>query len=451
MERAQETTAVRPAATPLSWRITGQYIPLLALLLGAFLIARNLAGDGASTPLPATVDPQYSARLNENIAFFEGRVGETNDSLSYNRLTSLYLQRQRATGDVSDIARADISATKSLEVAPGAYPGLVNLAFVRLAQHDFEAALAAANDAITRLPAEADAYAARGDALLALGRYDEAGDDYRLLLEKAPGPAAYARSAAIAEVRGNTDVAEQFWQAAIDADALDAPEASAWARVQLANLRFNRGDLEGARDEYETALRVFPGYGAAEAGLGRVAAARGQDDEAIGHYERAVAAQPLPEFVAALGDVFARAGRAGEAEQQFALVRAMRQLYEANGVRNDLTLIQFELDHGGDVPVQLERARTAYEARPSLAAADTYAWALYSAGRLDEARAKSDEALRLGTKEPLYLFHAAVIADAQADTEGARGHLDRLAQLNSDFSLQHAALVQDLMRKAGLE
>ena len=68
MERAQETTAVRPAATPLSWRITGQYVPLLALLLGAFLIARNLAGDGASTPLPATVAPQYSARLNENIA-----------------------------------------------------------------------------------------------------------------------------------------------------------------------------------------------------------------------------------------------------------------------------------------------------------------------------------------------------------------------------------------------
>jgi tetratricopeptide (TPR) repeat protein len=221
--------------------------------------------------------------------------------------------------------------------------------------------------------------------------------------------------------------------------------------VQLANLRFNLGDLEGARDEYKTALRVFPGYGAAEAGMGRVAAARDQDGEAIGHYERAVAAQPLPEFVAALGDVFARAGRAGEAERQFALVRAMGQLYEANGVRNDLTLIQFELDHGGEVPVQLERARTAYEARPSLAAADTYAWALYSAGYLDEARAKSDEALRLGTKEPLYLFHAAVIADAQADTEGARGHLDRLAELNSDFSLQHAALVQDLMRKAGLE
>jgi tetratricopeptide (TPR) repeat protein len=431
--------------------VTGQYIPLLALLLGAFLIVRNLAGDGASTPLPATVDPNYTERLNENIAFFEGRVAETNDSLSYNRLTNLYLERQRYTGDVSDIARADMSATKSLEVAAGNYPGLVNMAFVRLAQHDFQSALVVSNDAITRVPDKPDAYAARGDALLALGRYDEAGDDYQLLLEKAPGPAAFTRNAAIAEVRGNTDVAEQFWRSAIDADSQQSPESSAWARVQLANLHFSTGDLDAAHDEYTTALQVFPGYGAAEAGLGRVAAANGDDAEAIGHYERAVAAQPLPEYVAALGDLYVRTGRTAEAERQFALVRATGQLYEANGVRDDLTLILFELDHGGDPAALVDQARAAYEARPSLAAADTYAWALYRAGRLDEARTKSDEALRLGTKDPLYLFHAAAIADAQGDTSAARVYLTRLDDLNPEFSIQHSAEVADLLRKAGLE
>ncbi|MEX1103456.1 MAG: tetratricopeptide repeat protein [Dehalococcoidia bacterium] len=451
MERAQESTALRSAATPLSWRVTGQYIPVLALLLGVFLIVRNLAGDGASTPSPATVDPGYYERLNENIAFFEGRVVETNDSLSYNRLTQLYLQRQRTTGDVSDIARAEISATRSLEAAPGAYPGLVNMGYVRLAQHDFDAALTAANDAVARLPREFDAYAVRGDALLALGRYDEAGDDYRLLLEKAPGPAAYARNASIAEVYGNTDIAAQFWQAAIDSDSQDAPEASAWARVQLANLLFNTGELGDAEREFETALRVFPGYGAAEAGLGHFAAAKGDDGEAIERYERAVGALPIPEYVAAFGDVLARDGQTAQAEQQFALLRAMGQLYEANGVRNDLTVILFELDHGGEAGGLVERARLAYEERPSLAAADTYGWALYRAGRLDEARAKADEALRLGTKDPLYLFHAAVVADAQGDTAAARGLLERLNELNAAFSVRHSEWVAELTVKAGLE
>ncbi len=452
MERAQRTSAAaRPPAIPLSWRVTGQYVPLVALLLGAFLIVRNLAGDGASTPSPATVDPNYSERLNENISFFEERVTETRDSLSYNRLTNLYLERQRYSGDVSDIARAEISATRSLEAAPGAYPGLVNMAFVRLAQHDFEAALASAQAAIDRFPGELDAYAARGDAFLALGRYDEAGDDYRLLLEKAPGPAAYTRNAAIAEVHGNTDIAAQFWRAAIDSDSQEAPEASAWARVQLANLEFNNGNLDGAEDEYQTALEVFPGYGAAQAGLGRVAAAKGDDGAAIEHYERAVSTLPLPEYVAALGDLLARTGRAAEAEQQLALVRAMGQLYEANGVRNDLTLILVELDHGGDPAALVEQARLAYEARPSLAAADTYAWALYRAGRLEEARAKSDEALRLGTNEPLYLFHAAAIADAQGDAGAARGFLERLTGLNPEFSVLHSAEVAAMLRKAGVK
>jgi tetratricopeptide (TPR) repeat protein len=431
--------------------VTGQYLPLVALLLGAFLIVRNLAGDGASTPSPAMVDPNYSERLNENIAFFEARVAETHDSLSFNRLTQLYLQRQRNTGDVSDITRAQLSAAKSLEAAPGGYAGLVNMAFVRLAQHDFEAARATAEDAIASFADEPDAYAARGDALLALGRYDEAGADYRLLLEKAAGPAAHARNAALAEVYGNTDLAAQFWQAAIDSDSQDAPEASAWARVQLANLHWLTGNLDRASYEYETALTVFPGYGAAEAGLGRVAAAEGDDSEAIEHYQRAVAVQPLPEWVDALGDLLMRDGQATEAERQFALVRAMGQLYDANGVLNDLTLILFELDHSGDPTTLVERARQAYEARPSLAAADTHAWALYRAGRRDEARVKSDEALRLGTKDPLYLFHAAVIADAQGDIAAARDFLKSLHELNPQFSVQHEGGVTELMWKAGVK
>jgi tetratricopeptide (TPR) repeat protein len=117
---------------------------------------------------------------------------------------------------------------------------------------------------------------------------------------------------------------------------------------------------------------------------------------------------------------------------------AIGQLFDANGVRNDLTLTLFALDHGQATPDALERARIAYEDRPSLAAADVYAWALYRAGDFAAARQHAEEALRLGTKEPLYLFHAGMIANAQGDTAAAISYLASARKLNGHFSVAFA-------------
>ncbi len=436
MERAP-ARPVAPRQQPLAWKAIGLYLPLAAFALAAFLVFRDWRGEGAPSPSPVQVDPGHAERLAANIAFFEGRVAETNDSLSYNRLTALYLQRLRETGDVSDVRRAETSATRSLEVAPGQYAGLVALAQVRIAQHEFTAAETAAREALALAPSRADAQAVLGDALMALGRYDAAGDAYRTFLEKAPGSSAFARMAAYAEVNGNVPLADQYWRAAIDVDRGDAPEASAWARVQLANLLFVTGKTGAARDEYALALRVFPGYGPAEAGLGRVAAARGDDDQAIAHYTRAIASVPLPEYVAPLADILARSGDERGAARQAALMSAFDQLFAANGIKNDLTLILFDLDHGGDTGRALDLARAAYAERPSLAAADTYAWALYRAGQLDEARAMAEVALSRGTREPLFLYHAGAIAFAQGDDGAAAGWLQQVRDLNPAFSVQH--------------
>ena len=61
---------------------------------------------------------------------------------------------------------------------------------------------------------------------------------------------------------------------------------------------------------------------------------------------------------------------------------------------------------------------------PTVRAADALGWALYRAGRLDEARRYAEEALRLGSLEPGYLFHAGMIAVAQGDAAAARGWLE---------------------------
>jgi len=434
MERAPGRPFTSRFSIGWSWRtLLWQVLPVVAIGLGAFFLARGFAGGGGTTPPPATVDAQYAQRLAENIAFFEGRVVETRDSLSYNRLTSLYLERLRLTGDASDVRRAELAATRSVDASRGAPASFMSLALVRLAQHDFEATLELAGQVRALRPEMYDALAIEGDALMALGRYDEAGDRYRQYLELEPGFSAFTRQAIYAEARGQVPLATQFWEAAIDSTATESPIDSAWARVQLGNLYATNGELGEASKQLNTALQVYPGYSLAMAGQARVAAMRGDFDEAIDLYATVTTELPSPEFVAPFAEVLKAAGRDAEAARQAALMSALSALFTENGIRNDITLNLFELDNAPFTPGMLQQATVAYEARPSLAAADAYAWALHQAGRSAEARPLAEEALRLGTREPLYLFHAGMIANAQADSAAARDYLSRALEINENF------------------
>ena len=185
------------------------------------------------------------------------------------------------------------------------------------------------------------------------------------------------------------------------------------------------------------------------AGLAATEAARGNYDAAIEGYTQVLPRNPQPEYVIALGDLHARAGNTREAARQYALVRAIGQLYEANGIRSDLTLILFEADHGGDPATVLAQARAAYEERPSLAAADVLAWALYRNGHFEEARQRSDEALRLGTQDALYHYHAGIIADRLGDAGAARAQLQRALDINPRFHVLHADEARRALERLG--
>ena len=450
MERAPGQPVTSRVSLSSNWRrIVWQVMPVVAVALGAVLLARDLADGGGTTPPSATVDSQYQQRLAANIEFFEARVSETRDSLSYNRLVSLYLERLRLTGETADVARAELAALESLKVGAGTYASTIAVAQVKLAQHDFEGALQLSNAAAVLRPDAPDPLAISGDARMALGRYAEAREDYRLYLEQEPGFGAFARQAAFAEANGNIPLATQFWQAAIDASAIESPLDSAWALVQLGNLQATNNDLKDSSKHFERALSVYPGYALAEAGQARVAAIGGDFDKSLELYRTATAKLPSPELIVAHAEVAERAGKTDEAERQAALLGAIGQLFEANGIRNDLTLINFELDHGAAARA-LPKAEAAYRERPSLAAADTYAWALYRAGRLEEARRHADESLRLGTREPLYLFHAGMIAAAQGDTSAARDFLGRALEINSNFHPLAAPEAKQMLKRLGV-
>jgi Tfp pilus assembly protein PilF len=199
---------------------------------------------------------------------------------------------------------------------------------------------------------------------------------------------------------------------AVESGAPDA-ENTTWCMVQLGNLYLNSGRLMEAHQQYSAALERFPNYVHASAGLARVAAVQKDWTAAVHHYQAAINRVPLPEFLIGLGDAYKEIGKPEQAQAQFDLVEAIQQIYRSNGVSVDIEMALFNADRGVRLQEALATVRQEWTWRKSVRVADAYAWTLYRSGRYEEADKMIHEALRLGTRDPLFLKHAAAIAQAQ--------------------------------------
>jgi tetratricopeptide (TPR) repeat protein len=401
----------------------------LAAALGGLLLTGP-----ATTPAPSAAE-QAAAR-ETRIAFFEARAAaDSLDFVSLNVLAGEYLQRARETGDVAGYQRAEAAATRSLEIVPDDnYAGLVLMASVRLVQHDYPAAETLARKAIPLKPAGPDAYALLADAQMGAGDYAAAAETLAAMRELDGGLAALSRLANLAYLTGDRINTVAYWQQAIETSDGLPLENQAWARVQLGVTYFALGDYGKAIQEHKAALKLYPDYVLALAGLGQAYAAEQDWDGAIAAHEQAVALQPLPQYVAALGDVYAVAGRTEDAEQQYALVDAIAALYRDAGVNTDLQIATFYADHDRELPRALDMARAAYNEAPNAYAADALAWALYRNGRAEEAGGYAQQALDSGALEAGFYYHAALIRLTLEDESGARDLLARALDLNPRFS-----------------
>jgi tetratricopeptide (TPR) repeat protein len=345
-----------------------------------------------------------------------------------------YVQQARITADPSYYPKAQAVLERSLELhAEGNFEALLGMASLGAGRHQFEAALDWAEEARSANPHSADAHALLGDALVELGRYEEAFDAYQAMVDLRPDLSTYARVSYAWELQGSNENAVRAMELALR--AAGSPVDAAWASVQLGDLHFNAGRLQRAAEQYTRAEATDPSFVPARAGLAKVEAARGSLGKAIDDLEWVVQRQPAPEYVVALGDLYAVSGKADRAEQQYALVRAQERLLKANGVDVDLEIALFDADHGVHLPEALAAARSVWARRRSVHVADALAWTLYANGRYDEAIGYSNQALRLGTENALFYFHRGMIEVALGRNAAARLDLSRALAINPDFSL----------------
>jgi tetratricopeptide (TPR) repeat protein len=414
-------------------------IAVLLVLAGSAAFVSTTGIFGGSDEGDAARVSAVESPTDRAIAHLQQRLaGTPEDVPSLNGLGFAYLQKARENGDAAFYSKADGAFQKALNIDGCDQSALIGASAVETARHDFTQALTLAQQARELDPGDPDANGALGDALIELGRYDEALAAFQQMLDARPDLNAYVRIAYARELHGDLDGAIEATRLALEASR-PTGETAAWVRSQLGNLYFNRGDFAGASQEYEASLAAFPEYIHALAGLARVAAANEDYERAIELYDAVVTRQPVLEHVAALGDVYLAVGREADAKEQFDLALAIDSLYQANGINTDLEMALFLADHDLRLDEAVAQARAIYEKQPgSVRAADVLSWALYKTGRYDEALVYSREAVRLGTKDPLLLFHAGVINFGAGNYDAARDLLERAVDTNPRFSVLHA-------------
>jgi tetratricopeptide (TPR) repeat protein len=430
-------------------------IPVLAALaaLATLALMRDERPADQRVELPFDFRQAAGTSTDSLIGSLQEKIRENpKDFDSHINLASAYLQKVRETGDPTLYTKTEDllgEAQKLDDQSPELFATQGTLA---LARHDFQAALEHGTRALALDPESASYHGIVGDAQLELGMYDEAIQSYQDMVDSRPDFDSFSRVAYARELYGDPEGAIEAMEFALQAGS-GTPENVAWAHVQLGNLWFTSGNLEEAQKAYGLSNSTVNAYAPALAGQAKVAAARGDLQQAATLYQQAFNRMPLPEYAIALGDVYAEMGDRKKAEGQYELVMSMDKLLRANGVDTDLEIALFYADHDIDLQTSLEKARAAYDARPSIHTADALAWTLYRTGNYKEAQEYSSDALMLGTRDPLKLFHAGMISKELGQEEQARTYLQQAIDLNPHFSLLYADEAADGLKtpKAGGE
>ncbi|MFD5031860.1 tetratricopeptide repeat protein [Streptomyces sp. NPDC058405] len=406
--------------------------------------ARAMIAVGAGAPAAV---PDLTALISNRETWLRTHP---EDDQSWSVLGAAYVERGMSGADSASYPKADQALQRSLAVRPaerGNLMALVGLGSLANARNDFAAAKKWGETVRNQEPAQWMAYPVLIDAYSGLGDYKAAAKALDKLKElRSDGP-VLERSAQVYRARGwREDAMAKATEAVAGAGA---PTEKAEALSMLGELAWDRGEPQEALGHYDAALAAASGHYASRAGRARALAALGRTEEAYRDYQTALEKLPEPEYALELGELYDSLGLSGDAQSQYATVLARAREAQGDGVDEDLVLARYETAHG-DPQAAVARLRTEWEQRHrSMEVADALGWALYEAGEDDEALKYAKRATEQGQGRALFLYHRGEIERSLGMDGSARRHIGEALRLNPSFSPLLAPRAREALNELG--
>jgi tetratricopeptide (TPR) repeat protein len=370
---------------------------------------KDRTGPAAQSPEWKTVRTAATQLQNEVML----KPGDVKSRLA---LAALFIQEARVTGDHMYYDRAAMKYVNDvLKMDTANFEALLYQSLIYLSQHHFAEGLATAQRAQRINPYNAFIYGILVDAHVELGNYTQAVENSDKMVSIRPDIRSYSRISYLREIHGDYPGAIEAMKMAVEA-GVPGTEPTEWARIQLAHLYENTGDMNSAEMHYTLALEQRPGYAYALAGMGRMAMAKKEYDKAIRYYEQADTTLQDYAFKEVLVDLYRHAKQNQKAE---VLAQSMIE-----GMSNDAQSgVQDEsIGHYADRELAyaclqvnnyakaLEHALAEYNRRPlNIDVNETVAWACYHLKEYNRALPYIKEAMKTNSRNPVLLCRAGLI------------------------------------------
>jgi tetratricopeptide (TPR) repeat protein len=360
----------------------------------------------------ALADKVAGMNTDDRIGMYSLMVKAKPDDLHYQvLLAGAYIQKTRETTEYSYMDRAASILDGVISADNTRYEARRLLIETQLERHMFAKAAESSRRLIQMDGADSWNWGTLGDALTEIGEYNEAAEAYQKMVTLRPDLASYNRAAHFHFLFNDVPGAIEIMKKAIESGS-SSPENVAWCMVDLGNIYFKTGQTKEAAEWFTTAQRTFRGYHPAYAGLARTQSEAGDLKAAIENYKRAQEITPLPDYAAALFDLYKKTGQDSLAKKQMDLLDAIDSVSRATGETANRNLVFAFADHDMKLDRALQLARGELEFRRDIYTYDALAWALYKNRQYAEAQQYMEKALALKTPEPLFQRHAAAIAQS---------------------------------------
>jgi tetratricopeptide (TPR) repeat protein len=395
----------------------------------------------------AMADQAMRLKTDDRISMYQSLVKAKPDDLHYhNLLAGAFIQKVRETTDFSYLDRASQVLENVISLDSQNYEALRLRSEVELERHNFKRVAEYSRQLATLAPNDSWNWGTLGDALVETGEYEGAAEAYQKMVSIRPDLSSYNRAAWYHFLAGDMPGAIEIMKRAIQSGS-PSSENTAWCLVELGHLYMKSGKIAEAEQAYATAIKVFPGYHPGYAGLGRAQAAKGDVTAAIASFERAQASTPLPDYAAALYDLYSVSGKAKQAGDQMDLIDVIDNLGQAAKEKANRNLAIIYADHDHRVDRALELARAELEIRADIYTYDALAWALFKNNKLAEAEKAMAEAMKLSTPEPAFYYHAGMIANGLGKKKQANEFLTKALALNPHFDLRQAPVAEKALKE----